>query len=414
MNETPRGGETSPRADPSRPVSRAERREKAAGDALRTFIRDLNASRFGAVAPKAEEVELSIRVRVKPGRDWELTFEPSLGDQLVQQIEDAQAGWNVFQPGRVFCFRCESCDCEHAAPPTPLSVFSGYASNGAAEWAEFAQVLIEARDDRVDRLFGPRPSTLAVVQLGHDLRVKQLGSFGRSSKTYSLLGQVIAGYFLVPGAGTADARLAITFQAVEGRGEGGRLRLRLNCLAAMPGPDTLSDLLAADWQPELRRARRVAEEVLATIEQRVNAAREAQRLDDIKTAMRQVPGILRRLAESVERGSRQGIRRTRHVEQRRQERRPVHKALEDALSAAPEAFYHDEKMETMVVCGGQNRAHVFSPEGRHVTSFVLNPDAVEFRLRTRRWRQATPEEAQELKSRIQASVPPPHSGGGTE
>jgi hypothetical protein len=59
---------------------------------------------------------------------------------------------------------------------------------------------------------------------------------------------VTAGYYSIWAVkfagGLAPTRLAITFQAVETRGAGGRLCLHLNSLAALGGLE-LDDLLAA-------------------------------------------------------------------------------------------------------------------------------------------------------------------------
>lgn len=393
----------------ARRLSRAERREKAASDALRTLIRDLHMERFGATPPRSEEVGLSLRLSAAPGRNWELKFDPPLADQLLSRIEDAQAGRGVYIRGRVYCFRCESSGCEHAVPPTPLSVFAGYTPTGCPEWRDLAQVLIEGKDERVDRLFGARPETVARLHLGHDLKVRQLSSFGRSSKTYAILGQVVAGYFRLPPGETKKAgadRLAITFQAVETRSPDGAPRMELNVLAFPHDGLTVEELLASGWEPAVRRACTLAERALKDIEWRAAAARGGERHDEYRRIMGRVPVVLRRLAESLERSQRQMNRRTRHVEERRQDRRPVHKAIPDALAAPDEAFYFDEKTGAMIVCGDQGRAHVFSLEGKHVTSFILRPAAVEFRLRSRRWRKTEPREAREQRERIRTRLPP--------
>jgi hypothetical protein len=111
------------------------------------------------------------------------------------------------------------------------------------------------------------------------------------------------------------------------------------------------------------------------------------------------------LSEWLERGQRQARRRTHHVEERRSERRPVHKALEDVAAATSETMFYDEKTGALIVCGDQGRAHAFSADGRHITSFVLGPGSLNFRLRTRRWRPVTPEEAAECGRRIQERIP---------
>lgn len=393
---------------PARPLSRAERREKAVSDALRTLIRDLQMDQFGAGDLNATgELEMKLRLRVKPGENWMLAFDPPLSDQVAGQLQEAGAVREVYRTGFCHCFRCGSSACEHSVPPGALSVFKGYSATGLPEWTDLHQVFVEARDERVDRLFAARPGVLAMVQLGHGLRQAQLSSFGRSSKTYSILGQVAVGYLQLPhrhaDAG-GDRRLALTFQVVETRGKDGAIQIRLNTLAGRLTATEFEELLASDWEPWLYRARELAVRAIEAIERRAASARSTNRPEDAQAAMRRVPVVLRRLAEFLERGHRQGQRRTRHVEERRQENRPVHKALEDAREAGIGALYHDEKTETWIVCGPQGRTHVFNDEGRHVTSLVLKPDAVAFRLRTRRWRRATVEEAAAFKQRPLAAA----------
>ncbi len=389
---------------PVRALSRTERREKAVSDALRTLIRDLQMDQFGAAGlPADSELDMDLRVRVKPDDNWSLAFEPSLADQVLRHLQEAGATREAYHAGRCHCFRCQSSACEHSAPPSSLGVFKGYTATGVPEWTDLHQVFLEAKDERVDRLFAGKPDVLAMVQLGHGLKQAQLSSFGRASKTYSILGQVVAGYLLLPhrrSEPAAERRLALTFQIVETRGRDGAVQVRLNTLAGRMSAAEFEELLASDWEPWVYRARELAARALETIERRAASARVAGQPADVQSAMRRVPVVLRRLAEYLERGHRQGQRRTRHVEDRRQENRPVHKALDDAREAAAQSLYHDEKTHTWIVCGPQGRTHVFNDEGRHVTSLFLKPEAVAFRLRTRRWRPVTDGEAATLKDRL--------------
>ena len=396
-------------AKPAPRPSRFVRREKAAADALRAYLRDLFEDRFGAVPPVLPEVELALRLKVRPGEDWRLGFEPSLAEQAGAQLAESQAGRNVYRAGRVYCFRCESSDCEHAEPPSSLSVFAGYAPNGWPEWQELVQAFLASGDERVDQLYEPRSGALALFQPGHALKGRQLSSFGRSSRTYAILAQVVAGFFPWPAEGRGSpvhpARLAITFQAVEGRNAEGGLSLRLNLLAARPGGESIADRLASGWQPALYRAWKTAEMELEGVEKRARAAQVERNSDYLRRALQAVPGLLRRLAESIERGGRQEHRRTRHVEQRRQEQRPVHKALEDVREAAPDRFFLDQKAGTAVVLGSRGRAHVFNRTGRHVTSFNLRPPEVDTRLRSERWKIMSPDEAASFRQLIEDYLP---------
>lgn len=376
---------------PAPSVSRTQRRAKAAADALRTLLRDLHLDRHGAELP-AGELAIRLQLRVNPARDWELAFDPPLVEQYEAQLDEARAEREAYRKGAVFCFRCASSDCEHARPPAAQDVFHGYDEIGRPEWRAFHQTLIEAKDDRVDQLYSRPPAVLTRVHFGRHLRGRQLASFGRSSRTYAILGQVTAGYFPPPRAVDPAERIALTFQIVEARDAAGTFRLHLNPIARLPAGETLDTLLGAGWQPDILRARNLALRALAALEHRVQGARDTARHEDARRALHEVATILHRLADFLDRGHRQGLRRTRHAEQRRQENRPVHKAQEDARAMPPASFFFDQKAGTYIVCGPKGRTHAFSGEGRHVTSFLIKPDSIEFRLRTERWRQATPEE----------------------
>ncbi len=380
-----------------KPLSRLERRERAALDVLRTLLRDGYSDLFGAVLPAHEELDVQLSLKVRPGENWNLRFDPPVAEQIEPQLREHQADHDIFRKGAVYCFRCDSSGCAHAVPPSPLSVFRGYSSTGAAEWMDFTQVLIEDRDERVDALFEKPPRVLARIRMGRDLKQQQLGSFGRASRTYAVLGQVMAGYYASAAAG---GRLALTFQIVETRGAGGHFFLSLNILAGLADRDALEELMVSDREPALGRARTAAVREVERIEGQVRRARADGRGEEARAALQQVPSVLRRLAESLERGSRQGARRTHHVERRRQENRPVHKALEDARAAKLEDLCYDEQTSALVARGAQGRHHVFNLEGRHITSIVLQPGEVELRLRKHRWRKATPEEWQAFTARL--------------
>lgn len=384
--------------------ARAQRRERAVADALRALLRDYYRRRFGAQAQAPQQVALDLRVVAEPAHEWEVRFEPPFDEQAAQQLADAEAMPGVYRRGYVYCFRCDSSECDHAHPPTALSVFRGYASTGVPEWCEAVQAFVEARDDRVDRLYARPPAVLARMQFGRDLRVQQLGSFGRTSRTYSILGQVVAGYFLLPRrfvrAG-GDRRVAVTLQAVENRGPDGRACLRLNPVAGGMAPGAWDELVMTDWWPTVGNAFDRAERELEEVQGRVQAARHQKATSEtMRRVLGRVPGILQRLVRALERGARQGARRTQHVRDR-QVKRPVHKAIEDASAARDDALFFDPKKQTIVACGKQGRSHVFNPEGRHVTSFFLPPGGAAFRVRTERWRPLTPEEIASFRARIE-------------
>jgi len=373
-------------------LSRVERRIKAAQDVIRTTIRDLYLSHFSEGAVPLTELDVNLSLRVQPGTDWKTDFDPPLMEQLIPQLAGAEAARDVFVAGHVYCFRCTSSGCEHSNPPSPLHVFKGYDATGRPEWQEFAQTLIDERHERVDQLYLKPPRLVACFQFGRALKGRQLTSFGKASLSYSILGQVVAGYFQLK-----DQRLAITLQVVEGRTKSGELSLKLNPISHALDGGFLIEWLSADGSASLFRVIQIAERELSRIEQVVMGARAARDHERGNREMGRIPGVLSRLAEGLERGDRQGERRTRHVEERRHDQRPVHKAMEDAASAAISSCYYDEKAGTYIVVAERGRTHAFNNKGRHVTSFMIKTGAVEFRLRTRRWRPVEAGEWQEIR-----------------
>lgn len=96
-----------PEGAPAKPtLARAERRERAVADALRTLVRDLHEAHFGPVAPQTPGVDLTLRLRATPSDGWALAFEPPLAGQVLSQIENLHAVLGVYRDGAVYCFKC--------------------------------------------------------------------------------------------------------------------------------------------------------------------------------------------------------------------------------------------------------------------------------------------------------------------
>ncbi len=357
---------------------RSRARIEAATRALRALIRDLYMERFGP-KPNAAPMELQLRLSVDPAADWSLQFAPDLLDQLLPHIETLEADREVYRAGRAHCFRCESSDCAHGRPAQSREIFAGYDPLGSPVWQELAPFLLERGDERVEQLYGPRPALIALRLGGRELKERQLAAFGKSSKTYGLLGQVVVGYLpLSQGDGEL---LALTLQAVEVRDRNGAPRVELNTIHGLPAERELAEALV-ERQRYVLEARAIALDALAKLNREMAALPPLKARDQ----MRLVPEILRRLVTELERGKRQGARRTDHAVDRQELlARPVDKAMADLREAKPDRFYLDAKTQTIVVHADKGRCHVFSESGRHVTSFVIQTEAVRHRLRKRRW-----------------------------
>ncbi len=353
------------------------------------LARRLHRKTFGG-APFPEKLRIPFELTLPPAVPDDSAAAPALLAGVADALRRAGTRIDPVAAGRVFCYRCDRSDCEHAAPPRPQSVFAGFSPTGQPQWSDLAQVLLDSKHERVDELFSS-PVPLGLVQSGRELKAKLLHPFGKSSKTYDLLGQLVAGHF---GGGGAPVS-ALTVQAVESRSADGGTRLTLNRIGAE----------AAGWleaHPEhgFSQALQAARARLAQIEDELaqrspSAARRSE-------LMRKVPGILHDLRRVLERSGRQQERRTKHAVERRRENRPTHAALQDAWSAADADLLADETRRTMIVLGPRGRAHAFTPEGRHVTSLILDREALSRRLARKRWRQATPAEIQALRTALPA------------
>lgn len=405
MTDEPPADEEKPPPGPR--LDRSSRRVQAAADALRSTIRDIVDGAYNREDLPTGPVDLHLGFTVDPANGFALTVKPSIHEQVLSQFDELAALHGAYSAGHVYCFRCRNSQCEHAVPSTSLQVFAGYSSTGIPIWKEFTQVLLDGKDDRVDQLYARRPGVLTRVEFGKQLKSEQLHSFGKGSKTYAVLGQVVAGYFSDKRLRDPDTdeieRWAVTFQVVEMRRAMNRPGLALNVLCRFPQGGTLSDYYGEGGGAWMLRAQRHAEQALRGLErQRV----EREDLDSAtqRKIMGRIPSILGQLSTSLERGFVQSTRRTAHSDARRKQQRPVQQAVADASGAGADDLLHDEKSKMVVVRGKHGRFHVFTPDARHVTSFKGKPDTVENRVRRHRWRPLTDAEKDDWLQRLRKSL----------
>jgi hypothetical protein len=317
--------------------------------------------------------------------------EPSLEEQIRRGVRDMVAQAEAFHLGRVFCYRCDSSDCPHSAPPRPTSVFGGYAPTGLPRWPELGQLLLDLKHPKVDLLYESGTRELAAAYMdGEYLKGPQLNVFGRHSRAYNILGQAVFGFMRLypPHQGDQEpVRVALTVQAVESCRLDGSPRLDLNVLGRLwddsPVLLALGELHQSRILDIIAETRRGIQGIGSSGEMR-HGPRQGRLHPD---AGMRVARALKEMARSVERLGRQAVRRTAHAEERRADNRPTFKALEDACTVPEDRLLWDEHKGTVVVIGPRNRVHVFSLDGRHVTSLALEGETIQGRLRRRRWRR---------------------------
>ena len=311
----------------------------------------------------------------------------------------------LFQPGRVFCLRCQSATCEHSAPLDGRQVFAGYGPTGTPRFVDFGQWLLARRDPRVDLLYREPPQLVTTVVTEEEIEAELLPAFHQREAGYRIHGQVTAGWYLLPDASGSRRPVAVSFQVISSRPLGRHSQHRrfgLNVIGTGPGGEPLEHLLDRLGEIPWNDPVRWAQSVLSGIESQLESAPRTPR----QLVEKRIEGVVQALARRLEKGWRGKDRRTRHAEQRHGEGdRPTRMALADLARATPENLLFDTRRETLVVVGDRGRAHVFSQEGKLVTSVRYNPAAIERRRQNGVWRRAAAEEVETLRARLSPSAP---------
>jgi|YNPNPStandDraft_1061719.scaffolds.fasta_scaffold16199_3 hypothetical protein len=382
--------------------------------ALACAAREAYMEMFGHGGSQKRPFPMELKVVIEPGDPWRLATDPTVREQIRNAVLDMGTQVEAFRRGRVFCYRCESSECPHSYPPRPTTVFGGYSSTGTPRWPELPHVLLELKHPDVDLLYEPTEQrVIAAYMDGAALKDQQLNVFGRFSKAYDILGQAVFGFVNVSPPGSTShepERVAFTLQAVESRRTDGSPRLELNVIGRLWDGTPAMEALAGPFQ--LRIQNMIAEARLR-IGHLVPRRRPGADLrpDTASRVEKILLDVVRRLGHL----SRQKARRTTHAEQRGLDRRPTSKAWRDAETATDERILWDERQRTVVVLGPRNRVHIFTVGGRHVTSLLLNADAIQGRIRCGRWQRPSADcigRFSEAVGRERGGLghPPPHKG----
>ena len=305
---------------------------------------------------------------------------------------------SAFRPGRVWCLRCESAGCEHAALPSPRATFAGYGPSGVPRFVDFAQWLVERRDSRAGDLYSAGGRVVALPVQGQELTSELLDIYRDRTAGYRLHGQVSAGFYQVRDRRGHRSPVALTFQVVSSRPPGNRRRYGLNSLVLGPGgepPEALFHRLGeVPWSGEARWAAGVVSSI-----ERAVAKRRGKQVEGAEAkAERRIEGLLKGLARRLEKGERARDRRTRHAEKRHdQGDRPTRMALADLARAKPEEVLLDTRRSTFIVLGERGRTHVFNRQGKLVTSIRYPPETIERRRGAGRWKPLPADEVRALR-----------------
>lgn len=350
---------------------------------------------------------------------------------LDHEIDSLLSHRAIVRPGRVYCLRCTSSECEHSLPASSRQIFAGYGPSGLPQFVDFAQWLLERKHPELDRLYTKPPRQVVEVVTEDELTDELLPEFADRRNDFRIHGQVVAGWFEFPSKNASPAPLALCLQVVssaerhrprrgKGRKKGGppRRRLGLGVLTQGPEGESLEDLYARlegnPWASVVGWTQRVLE----TIEQSAQGKK-----GDPDHLNRRIHGALRSVARRLEQGERSRTRRTGHAQKRHHEGdRPTRMAQRDLARARPESVLFDTRRETLIVLGDRGRAHVWNGQGKLVTSIRYSTDSIERKKHQQIWRPASSEEVALLRKTVGAGEEPEdpplpggskHSGRGT-
>jgi hypothetical protein len=334
-------------------------------------------------------LDIQLRVPLDGGNDVRHAAGAAI-EQILQRVREVREHEKALRPGAVFSYFAGSSHAEGCRPTEPRHVFDGYSSTGKPQFADFVTLSIERKDPQIERLLAGEEIVLTHVTMGRVLRTQQLAEFGGASPVYRILGQVDAGLFRVLGA---EGRCAFSFQLLRGTSLEGRVRLRLHAVGAVEPMDLADPAL---MQILSRFQRQLDTEALRLEGQLKNGEVDEEAF---------VLPLLQEFARRLSSRTRHAGRRTQHgLERSEGGQRPTSRAYPDAGEASDRDILWDVDQSTIVVLGPKQRVHVFSPQGKHVTSVVMQGHAVERRRHQGRWRPAEPEERGEFRIRVKQLV----------
>ncbi|MCB9548892.1 MAG: hypothetical protein H6706_24065 [Myxococcales bacterium] len=324
---------------------------------------------------------------------------------VAAALEASRPAQAIWREGRVFCPRCESLDCAHAAPPSPTTVFGGYAPTGWPQWLDFTQVCVDRRVPGLDGIFADPPQVVGYAD-ADALTAALLPEYAAALAPWRPLGQVVVGPVPAdPGRPRHSERHALTLQVVALAQPGSPATLRLNTLGL--SSEVIIDA-ATDGPPRgvaegLWRTLQQAHRLVARLNRRAGTAAARGEAFDRAAAL---STLLGRLRADLVRLFEPRTWRTRHADDRHQAGvRPTETALGDAREAGDDRLYLDTRRETVIVIGPRGRAHVFTLRGRHVTSLRLAPGELTRRTGRDRWKPLAPDAAQAFRDALPLPAP---------
>jgi hypothetical protein len=335
--------------------------------------------------------------------EGETTLDSPTAEMLTRQVEKLQRQISgqvralvptQFQRGTLYCFSSD----QGITPPKIDAIFTGYDPLGRPLWTSFLPLCLSMQLSNIDQLYADPPSAVGLLMRAPigNLPIPEV----TQGKIYEVLAQLVVG----PIAShfrplrSDDVRHTLTAQIILVQPPEHALQVRFNLLGL--NPDDLFDA-AAKSAPRAPISR--ARNCISSARREVRRLQEQLSLGKITQARltQESIQILEELRDSLLRSLSGDQQRTRHAQRRHQSmERPTSEAWRDAARAGDERLFRDHHQETIVVIGPKSRVHVFSEDGRHITSMRLGVGELERKRGQRRWRQLESEVIRRFREQI--------------
>ncbi len=372
-------GETRPARGGSERRSPNELVRRAFEDLASAFL-DLR-KRAGGSAPRGAEsqpeLELELKIPLRR-RDVQAAADAYVR-KLRESLEKSVLEQGLLVPGRTWCFNTASFDSDYSRPDDPRQVLVGYGLEGRPRFADLVTLAIERKHECVDALLAGKEGAVHFLEKGSDVTSGIEPAFDPKAAPFRLVAQTMAGLYASSEEGR---RVALTIQVLEHQDGDNKKRLLVHPVCAV-------DLLDLPELGVVRSLRRFQDELDAL--QRANLGKDAA--SESYDLEEQCVGLLRDLMRRFSSSTKNRERKTDHARDREAGgQRPTQLAFPEARSARDHHLFVDNEEQTMVVIGKKGRIHVFSLDGRHVTSVIMPPSNVRQRQKAGRWRPAEAEE----------------------
>lgn len=368
-------------------------------DAARRFFLSKPHSRDMLTSLPPLELKMKLEFNGRPEHEAEEAGR--LVETIETHVDDAILQGCAFRPGRVYCFFCESADCDHARPTDARHIFRGYSQFGRPEWQSMLDFAIARGDERVDRLAGEHSQPIMVCVGRDELVGDRLSSFAEKEYIYDIRGQIVLGYYTLPMNGMR-AKFAVSMQLIRSSTRTHLVRLGINTIGLLPDGVDLEQALALDPRWPFNELLVAADRELAQINQDLKQIPQERRMS---IAAQMADDLLHDIQSGIGRRQRREYWRTDHAVERAEERtRPTGMVQPDLANAKPDRVLLDKKKDTFVLLGPKGRVHILSPSGLHITSLFLESKEIDARRAQERWVPADRQKVEELLDRARRAL----------